>query len=263
MELIEDTTRIPVACVLPMHTPTTGCSRDMNTGPCDNILSGFGTTVMISNFNILIEKTDNPKRSSPTKSSEVQCYIHAKEVFVSLPTKKKGAVYSSAAGPSNKTDPLPVPGPRPTGSIATIEKPPSVLVVEIVNKNQVLTQTKSFNFTAQALVTIKDSASQSVISVALTFSSAVFHLYSYINNGCVYELTSISPGLAELPPLSALVKEPCINVTESMRFKYIKNSILDSSPNIFIDVAEVVSMTFLPSIPTVMDSKDSKDSTPR
>ena len=264
MELVDATARVPVACVLPTHT---GSCTDTNTGPCRNILSGFGTAVMISKFNILVEKSDDFKRSSPTKSSEIQCYIHAKEVFASSPSKKKGAVYSStpsAAGPSSKTVPLPVPRP------GSKEKSPSELIVEIINKNQILTRTptdttscKSFNFTSQALVAVKDSASQSRISVALTFPSAVFHLYSHINNGCVYELTLISPDLAGLPPLSTLVKEPCIYVTESMRFRYIKSSNLDSSPYIVLDVADVVSMTFLPSVPTVMDSNDSKDSTSR
>ena len=267
MELVDGTARVPVACVLPIQT---GSCTDTNTGPCHNILSGFGTAVMISKFNILVEKSDNFKRSSPTKSSKMQCYIHAKEVFASSPSKKKGPVYSStpsAAGPSSKTGPLPIPRPYQTGSK---EKSPSELIVEIINKNQVLTRTptdttscKSFNFTSQALVAVKDSASQSRISVALTFPSTVFHLYPHINNGCVYELTLISPDLAGLPPLSTLVKEPCIYVTENMRFKYIKSSNLDSSPYIVLDVADVVSMTFLPSVPTVMDSNDSKDSMSR
>lgn len=274
MELVDDTARLTVACILPSHTPVLISDEESTAGPCDTtILSGFGANVMISNFNILVEKTENPNRTSPKEPSEMHCYIHAKEIFVSSVNKKKGAMSSVtpevSAGPCSSAIPLPVLGSHSTAETGTpVETSPSSLFVKIINKNQVLTPTSadislSFSFTAQALIFTKDSASQSGMSIALNFPSDVFHLYSYINNGCVYELASATQCSAELPSLCGLVKEPCINVTKGMRFEFINAPASgDSSTNV-LDVTDVVSMMFLPPFSTVINSSDSKESTSR
>lgn len=272
LELVDNTGRLPLACVLPCNSqvPLSVAVDGTDVGPRDSILGALEEIVMISNFNILVEKTDNVKKS-PNASCEMKYYVYAKDVCISY-SKRKGVPPSTmsdnSSGVCNKLNPIPAISTHLATSVTDQrEVSPAELIVKVINKNQVLSSIMAdssyrtpFCFTAQALMCSNDSTS---LSVALNFSPAVFHLYSYINNGCMYQLTSKSPGVYNLPSLRSLIEEPCINVVEGVRIVFVKTCQLNPSSDPILDVAEVVSMVHLPSISTMTNRGDSKEIVPR
>ncbi len=181
--------------------------------------------MLISEFDVVAEKTESMQRDEP---NETRFFIIAKKMFVC-----KNATKNSAK----------------EADTTISEKTPSKLIIEIVNKNavheKIAAVTPTLSFVALGNVYTMDPMSP-VLHIALNFSRDVFNLHSFINNGCVYELTNSRD---PLPVINSLVAIPAIEVTESMQLQFVRCVRIEGS----LDVAEVVSQCFLPPIPTLIN----------
>ncbi len=188
IELLDNTGRIFVAPSNSSHTHT------------ECVLAGLGANVLISEFDIVVEKTEQEN-----VEKDERLYIVAKKMRVCGNTFKQ------------LTD--------------------NKLTIEIVNKNAAH-KDPTLSFVALACVITTPKS----LHIALNFSEDIFNLYSFINNGCVYELTSSEP----LPSLDQLVASPVINITCSMKMMFVNYTDQGCT-----DIADLMSQCCLPSLPTV------------
>ena len=223
IEFKDNTGRLLVA---PCHSPTPHDHPFTNDAPTACVLDGFRASVLISEFDIVAEKTESIQKDKP---NETRFFIIAKKTFVCKNATKSSAKEADA-----------------TLSSIT-KKAPSKLIIEIVNKNSVheklTADTPTLSFVALGNVYTMDPKFP-MLHIALNFSKDVFNLHSFINNGCVYELTD---SRGPLPMINSLVAMPAIEITESMQLQFVRYARIEGS----LDVAEVVSQCFLPPIPTL------------
>ena len=229
VELGDCSGRLPV---IPSHTPHTPPTPPTAQGPVESVLCGVGETVLITEFDIVAEKTQKVGKDE-AMSTEFCVYVRKMCVCSAKPPSPVTSLSAETAA-----------------SVCTAPK----LEVEIVNKNEVHRDSSDgvHSFIALADVSVRSSTK---VRVALTFSPQVFHLYSLINNGCVYELsedrvgvtTSSAVGGMTLPSLEGLVQNHVIEVTQGMRLRYVRSVCVTSVQ----DVVELVSQTFLPIIPSL------------
>ncbi len=215
IELEDNTGHLLVA---PCHTLLTHHTPHTHHAHTTCVLSGLRANVLISNFDIIAEKTERVQKDVP---NETRFFIVAKKIFLTKNTLTKENI-----------------------------KLPSKLTICIYNKNAVH-EDPSLCFVALARVT---KSKPPKLHVALNFSKDVFNLYSFINNGCVYELTSRDP----LPSINHLVDSPAIDITKSMELQFVGYSDKESAATC-VDLAEVISQCPLPSLP-IITSRAAKQS---
>lgn len=102
----------------------------------------------------------------------------------------------------------------------------------------------------------------SPVVIALGLTSAQY--YHYLQNGCVYRLSCLENSTEVLPSLHNLSKEPYIAVSEGVLVEMIAlpcvaspGRCLTHHTNTLLEIGELVSMSYLPKLPTAFATKNS------
>ena len=251
LELSDRTASVPLLPSVPYHS--TDRPRDSTNHWL--LQAKLGCRVALKDFWVVVEKTEE---SEGTKSAKLKFYLHSCNIEV-LTQEKTHSEHRLFQVSSN----------RGSGAIL-----PSALYVYIKSKNCFRVQghggeKSEHGFEAQALVhssleVLEELGSETAaretqsppVAIAVGFHTA--RCYSYIHIGCIYRMSCLEGSTEALPSLDKLTKEPYIAVSEGVLLEMVALPCVPrpgTAAN-HLEIGELVSMFYLPKLPTVFATKE-------